>query len=165
MPWTLTRRIGPGWRADAARLLPAKVRDITWGWPRADIRSTISLGHVSVNVTSMTLLAGTTPVSIACAARRLMTRVLPVPRQRGSPADRSSPQPPHDERRFARLSARSSQVLPCLQCRERPFHTPVVRVAAGCFSSPSPELAGYGQTCVRCPATSASRSQVGLVDA
>jgi len=56
-----------------------KVRAITWGWPRAAIRPTISVAALSVKVTSRILFAGTTPVLIAYAARRLMTRVLPVP--------------------------------------------------------------------------------------
>ena len=47
--------------------------------PRDAIRSTISVAALSVKVTSRIWSAGTTPVSIAYAARRLTTRVLPEP--------------------------------------------------------------------------------------
>ena len=69
---------GQKWRS-WRRAWAWKVRAITPGWPRPRIRSTISPAALSVKVTSRTWSGGTTPVAMAYAARRLMTRVLPVP--------------------------------------------------------------------------------------
>ena len=55
------------------------VRAVTPWSPRERSRSPISPAALSVNVTTSAWSAGTTPVAIAYAVRRLMTRVLPLP--------------------------------------------------------------------------------------
>ena len=55
------------------------VRAVTPGRPSDRRRSIISPAALSVNVTTSTWSAGTTPEAIANAVRRLITRVLPVP--------------------------------------------------------------------------------------
>ena len=71
-------RLGQKWRSWASAAA-WKVRASTPRWPSAAMRSTISVAALSVKVTRRIRSALTTPVSIAYAARRLMTRVLPDP--------------------------------------------------------------------------------------
>ena len=71
-------RPGQKWRSWASAAA-WNVRAITPRWPSVASRATISPAALSVNVTSRIWSDGTAPVSMAYAARRLMTRVLPEP--------------------------------------------------------------------------------------
>ena len=71
-------RPGQKWRSWASAAA-WNVRAMTPRWPSDVIRSTISPAALSVKVTSRIWSGGTAPVSMAYAARRLMTRVLPEP--------------------------------------------------------------------------------------
>ena len=71
-------RDGQKWRS-CARAMAWNVRVMTPGWPSAATRAPISRAALSVKVTSSILDGSTVPDAMACAARRLMTRVLPEP--------------------------------------------------------------------------------------
>ena len=74
----------PSWRSGQKkrswlRAWAWNVRAVTPRSPRPRSRATISPAALSVNVTTSAWSAATTPVAIAYAVRRLITRVLPVP--------------------------------------------------------------------------------------